>query len=286
MGYSTAWMGWRPDLPDHRDSDYSFARALSDEIVNVQDLPPSSKPQRKELDKHPIRDQGPAGSCTGHGVGLIHAIERNVAQRSPLWIYAEARKMIGELDRDDGAYIRDAIKAVADLGAPHESKWPYRIERLHEEPPEISDRDAAKRKIHSYHRLDDDAGVVDRAQIYRSCLASGHLFTIGFSVYSSIDDPLVTNFGILPFPSGSFQGGHCVAVIGHDDRFRESEWAHWARSRGYPESKLPERVYECQNSWADDWGRKGRFVIDAIYLEHPYLADDAWTLRGFADERK
>lgn len=273
------WMGWRPDLPDFRDEPYLYEKALSREIKPTSALPPRAQPQRREVDRHPVRDQGPTGSCVGHGVGFIAAIERNVVQRSALAIYAEARKIIGELDRDDGAYIRDGARVVGTLGAPAERRWPFDIAKLHVDPSESADRDALKRKVFSYHRLQG-------GQEFRSCLASGHLFTIGFTVYSSLSDPLVERFGIVNWPAGRAEGGHCVAVIGYEDDFPNSEWGAWARNEGYPERQLPARVYECQNSWGEDWGRRGRFVIDAEYLEHRYLAGDAWTLRGFEDSRR
>lgn len=276
---TTDRMGWRPDLPDYRDEPFKFSRALSSEMVMSGDLPRSAEPQRRELDKHPVRDQGNAGSCVGHGVGLIAAIERNVTQRSPLYIYAEARKMIGELDRDEGAYIRDGVKVVSTLGSPVERKWPYELSRLYDDPSDVADRDALKRRIFSYHR-------VEGGQEFRSCLASGHLFTIGFTVYSSMWDLKVERFGILPMPQGYVEGGHCVAVIGYDDNFAQSMWAQWARSHGYPDSEIPARVYEFQNSWGEGWGVDGRAVVDADYFENLDLADDSWTLRGFEDERR
>lgn len=276
------WLGWKaPDRPDIGDDRYLFGRMLADELVSKEELPPRAAPQRREVDKHGILDQGPTGSCTGHGVGLIAAVERNVTKRAPYFIYYEARRIIGETGIDEGAYIRDAIKVVANLGSPTFSKWPSKIDKLFLDPSDVADRDAAKRKVFSYHRL---MGGLE----FRSCLASGHLFTIGFMVYPNIDDPLVEKFGILPLPTAGMRpdGGHCVAVIGYDDDFRNSQWAQWARNLGYPASQIPERVYECQNSWGVDWGNGGRFVIDSAYLEHWSLAGDAWTLRGFEDERR
>jgi C1A family cysteine protease len=271
--------GWRPDLPDYRDQPYRFSNALAGEMKTVGALPPQAYPQRKEVLGHPIRDQGQAGSCVGHGVGFIAAIERNVSQRSPLFIYAEARKMIDELDQDNGAYIRDGAKVVGTLGAPVESKWPYHMDRLFLDPGDSADRDAAKRKVFSYHRLQTPLE-------YRSCLASGHLFTIGFTVYSSMTDPMADRLGIIELPQGGMEGGHCVAITGYHDDFRNSEWAAWARNLGAAPDRIPERVYELRNSWGRSWGRNGSAVIDARYLEDPNLADDAWTLRGFADENR
>lgn len=271
--------GWRPDLPDYRDAPYKYSKALKAELVLPADLPPRAQPQRTEVDRHPVRDQGSAGSCVGHGVGFIAAVERNVTQRSPLFIYYEARRLINETDQDNGAYIRDGIKVAANLGAPRESLWAYDLGMLYVDPAEKADTDAAQRKVFSYHRL-------ETGHDFRSCLASRHLFTIGFTVYSSFNAPLVSQFGICGVPSGQPRGGHCVAVIGYDDEFRSSKWAQWARSEGVADSDIPEKVYECQNSWGSGWARGGRFVIAAEYLENTYLADDAWTLRGYEDERR
>lgn len=274
-----AGLGWRPDKPDYRDFPYRFNRALAGEMAATAALPPRAAPQRGEVDRHGVLDQGATGSCTGHGTGLCAAVERNVKPRSPYFIYYEARRAIGETDVDNGAYIRDAVKACSTLGAPVYSKWPSFEANLLVDPGAAADADAAKRKIFSYHRL---SGTND-GQEFRSCLAGGHLFTIGFTCYANLFDARVERFGIVPMPRGAEEGGHCVAVIGYEDDFRNSAWAAWARQGGFPDSEIPARVYECQNSWGQAWGKVGRFVIPAEYLESDYLADDAWTLRGFAE---
>jgi len=268
-------LGWRPDKPDYRDRAYRFNRALAGEMVATAALPPSAAPQRAEVNRHGVLDQGSTGSCTGHGTGLVAAVERNVSPRSPFFIYYEARRIIGETDVDNGAYIRDAVKVCSDLGAPVLSKWRSTAQNLFLDPNPAADADAAKRKIFSYHRLRG-------GQEFRSCLAGGHLFTIGFTCFANLFTQTVERFGIVPMPSGGDEGGHCVAIIGYDDDFRHGEWAAWARSQGMPDSEIPARVYEGQNSWGSGWGRAGRFVIPAEYLEDEYLADDAWTLRGLA----
>lgn len=273
------WLGYRPDFPDYRDQEFLFRRALIGEMEPEAELPIVARPQRKEVDRHPIFDQGPRGSCVGQGFGLVSAVERNVQARSAMFIYAEARKMIGELHVDGGSYCRDGAKVCATLGAPLMKHWPDTQENLHLDPVEKADKDALKRKLFSYHRL-------ETGHEYRACLASGHLFALGFSVYSNIDDPKCERFGILGMPAGRFEGGHCVAVIGYDMDFRNSEWAAWARKMGFPASEIPEKVYECQNSWGVEWGNGGRFVIPCDYLEHYRLAGDAWTLRGFENPRR
>lgn len=287
------WQGWRRNLPDHRDRNYSFSRVLGAELLPVEDLPVRSAPQRKEVLTHGIRNQGPAGSCVGHGFGLAATVERNVKPRSPLWIYAKCRMRRGELSVDLGAYPRDACKVLAEEGAPIESKWPYRIldvngtsevANLFAEPPAKANADAAKRKLFTYHELRNGHEM-------RSCLAEtkakkGHLFCVGVSVFQNWSDPIVDRFGIIPNPRGFDDGGHLVPVIGHDDRFRESEYAYECRAAGFPEGAIPERVYVFQNSWDDDWGHKGWGYIPCDYVESPYFAGDALTLRGFEDPNR
>lgn len=274
-----AGLGWRPDRPDYRDVPYRFNRALAGEMLSTAALPPSATPQRGELDRHGVMDQGMTGSCTGHGTGLCAAVERNVAKRSPFFIYYEARRAIGETGVDNGAYIRDAVKVCSTIGAPRYSLWPSDPRQLFTDPYIKADTDAAKRKVFTYHRLRG-------GQEFRSCLASGHLFAIGFTCYANLFDPLVESLGIIPMPAGGDEGGHCVAVIGYDDDFQESEWAQSARLRGMSENQIPARVYEIQNSWGPAWGNGGRGVIPAEYLEDENLADDAWSMRGFADESR
>ncbi len=274
-----AGLGWRPDRPDWRDERYRFYKALAGEMVAPGALPPKAAPQRGEVDRHGVLDQGYTGSCTGHGIGLCAAVERNVKPRSPFFIYYEARRLIGETDVDNGAYIRDAAKVVAGLGAPLFSKWPSLAANLFVDPADKADRDAARRKLFSYHRLSG-------GQQFRSCLVSGHVFAVGFSCYANLFDSVVEQTGIVPMPAGPDYGGHCVAVIGYDDNFQNSPWAAWARAAGYPSGDIPSQVYECQNSWGAGWGRGGQFVIPAAYLEDENLADDAWTLRGFADPNR
>ena len=98
--------------------------------------------------------------------------------------------------------------------------------------------------------------------------------------------PLTERFGIVQMPAGDYQGGHWLWFNWYDDNFRQSEYAFWAKQNGFPESQLPERVYGFNQSWGVGWGRQGRGVIPAEYLESRYLAGDGQTLRGFADESR
>jgi hypothetical protein len=284
----TKGLGWRPSRPHMEDEKYRFHNALKAELAG--EFPALQRPQKGEVDKIPVLDQGQSSGCTGYGTAPHAAVERNVSIRSATFIYAEARKKIGELDLDNGAYGRDAVAVASTLGVPRADYWPHLLSPDSQLPPNLLadperdpkakmiDADALKRKAFTYHPL-------ATRQEFRSCLLR-HTFCTGITCYSNLFDPLVERFGIIPPPAGSDEGGHWLWFIGADFNFRESEWAKWARDGGYPESLVPNEVYMFQNSWGPAWGRKGRGVIPASYLENQNLTGDGQTLRGFADENK
>lgn len=276
--------GWRRSLPDYRDKPYRFAAALKHEMAS--EFPTLQRPQKREVDAQPVLDQGNSSGCTGFGTAPMVSVERNVSLRSATFIYAEARKKIGELNVDNGAYGRDAVAVASTLGVPREKLWTHALDprtstppNLFQDPSDRADADAAKRKAFTYHPL-------ATRQEFRSCLQR-HTFCTGITCFSNaFDDPKVERFGIWPMPAGNDEGGHWLWFIGADFAFRESEWAQWARNGGFPESEIPNEVYIFQNSWSDKWGRQGRAVIPAAYLEDRDLTDDGQTLRGFADENR
>jgi C1A family cysteine protease len=273
---SSKGLGWRPDIPDYRDlnfDDAPFRAARAETAKPELKLPASYIIPRAKLP--PVFDQGQLGSCVGNSVSTVMSMVRKVKPRSRLFIYYEARRLINETDRDEGCYIRDAVKVVANLGAPREDIWPYYVGNVFVDPPLNIDRSAKTAKIFKYARL-------NTREDFRKCLAEGYPFVIGFSVYDGFTNGkgISTEIQLLPEPGQVLTGGHAVAVIGYDSNFRESQWAKDNIARGFPIEKIPNDVYIVRNSWGIGWGRNGDFAIDAHYLENRNLADDAWTMRN------
>lgn len=263
--------GWRPDLPDHRDYRYSASR------VDKVDLAVAFRPRMtaSRFYKQPITDQRMTSACTGHSSAKEFARERALTPRSPLFTYWNARAAIGETAVDNGAYIRDAIKSLADFGSPRDDLWPDVDVNLFVDPAVPADLDAAKRKNVEYHRL------YEKRENILACLSSGHGLVTGVTVYSSIFSPRTDATGIVlkPEPSEPLEGGHALPFGDVDLNFKASSEAQVARNAGFPESLIPAEAICAANSWSERYGQKGHYWFDLAYLCDENLADDTWTIR-------
>jgi len=250
----TAWYGWVPDRPDHRDKLYSAIAA-----------PPKVLPSKVDLRAgcSPVENQGQLGSCTANAlVGNLEFLEnkagRTATDLSRLFIYYNERAMEGTVDSDSGAAIRDGVKSLVKLGVCSEKSWPYNIAKFTQKPSAACFKEAATHEVTSYHRILS-------LQEMRQCLAEGYPFVFGFTVYSAFESKAVAKTGALnlPKPSEKDLGGHAVCAVGYDDTAK--------------------RVL-VRNSWGADWGMGGYFTMPYDYISNNNLADDFWTLRAFENE--
>jgi C1A family cysteine protease len=274
-------LGWLKELPDARDWKYAAnMRALPGAAAA---LDPPVRLTLSNLDKYmPVVDQGNIGSCTGCSTSYLFQWERRVVPRSILQVYYEARRKIDMVNEDSGAYIRDAVMVLRELGAGRASYWPYDEQKYLIDPPEKVDRDALRRKLFDAYSLQN---IDESGNEYRHCLASKHPFVIGFTVYSGFLRQRVTDHGIYSYPDISREyivGGHAIVCVGYDDDFRNSQWAKDAIAKGFPASLVPEKVFIFRNSWSRNWGRNGDVAMDARFISSLDFADDAWTARNMA----
>ena len=244
--------GWVRDLPDARDYLYSAP------LFRFPQGLPAAVDLRPECP--PVYDQGQLGSCTGNGIaGAIEFDQKKQGNRdftpSRLFIYYNERVIEGTVNQDAGAQIRDGIKAVAKLGAPPESEWPYDISEFTKKPPHKAYVDGKKDLVTSYAR------VAQYLMQMRGCIASGFPFVFGFTVYESFESQEVAQTGIVPMPSPgeSVLGGHCVVAVGYDDT---------------------QRTFTIRNSWGTGWGEQGYCHMPYEYLISPHLSSDFWTIRS------
>lgn len=247
---SNARLGWVKGRPDRRDMFYSAARSTLTAI-----------PARIDLEESgllpPVYDQGMLGSCTANAYATMYRYVRlklgiEDTDLSRLFLYYESRKVLGTLDSDSGAIIRDVLKVGAQVGVSREKHWPYEISKFRDTPIKKAYKNALKHQGLIYLR------VIQSISQIKSCLAEGFPFEFGFTVYESFDS--IGSDGIMPFPKDNEKdiGGHAVVGIGYDD----------ATGR-----------VKCRNSWDKSWGKDGNFFMPYSIIVDPNMSDDFWTLR-------
>lgn len=237
----------KADKLDNRDYLY---QPLGVDIASSIDLRPFCSP---------IENQGALGSCTGQAVAgaieLINKRNRKPNDVSRLYIYYYERLLLGTVNYDSGAYIRDGIKATNKWGAPVEHLWPYIINRFRSSPTARAIKDGSLRKVTRYERILDFDGCIN-------ALANGFPVIIGFMVYSSFNLPIVYRTGIMPYPNiyrERFLGGHAVLLVGYD---------------------MNSQRFIARNSWGVNWGHRGYFYMPFDVIKDRNMSMDFWIIIG------
>ena len=242
--------GWLPDLPDHRDLQFS-------EKFTAQAVLPSSVDLSSKMPA--VYYQGELGSCTANAIGA--AFEYDLIQQklpsftpSRLFIYYNERSVEGTIKSDAGAMIRDGIKVVNKLGACKEVTWTYDITKFAKKPTTAAFKEAMSHlgvKYYSVNQTENDV---------KTALASGFPVVFGFTVYEGFESPAVAKTGVLNMPTSTERqlGGHAVLIVGYDDAKKQ---------------------FKVRNSWGSSWGMKGYFVMPYQYVTNPKLASDFWVLQ-------
>jgi len=264
-------MGWERDLPDFRDytpeaDSVKKVLAKSQALKAAVQAPPKSVDLRKWCS--PVEDQGDLGSCTANaGAGLLEYYERRASghhlDASRLFLYKATRNLLGWTG-DEGAYLRDTMKAMVLFGMPPEKYWPYKIPKFDDEPPAFCYAFAQSYQAIVYYRLDPSG--TSTSQVLKNVkekLAAGLPSMFGFSVYSSMPGS-GDGKGEIPFPGSgdSLEGGHAVVAAGYDDN----------KKIGKDKGALLIR-----NSWGKEWGDNGYGWLPYAYVEQG-LAVDFWSL--------
>lgn len=192
-------------------------------------------PDDFELKTVRVKDQGTTGSCVAHALSSIieyyNANQRNdYTEMSVGYIYGN-RTNSGH--KDPGMIMRDALGIVAKFGDVPIDDFPF-----NEETP---------RAIKLYERHADDLYDVGRPnRISEYChvntvaaaklaLMAGVPLLMAMEWYEDME---VDEDGVLRTDYIGYAGGHCMFIYGWD-----------------------ERGWKIQNSWSEDWGVNGCFVL-------------------------
>lgn len=238
--------GWLPEPEDVRD--YPLKMLVGNVAV----------PTYFELgDMSPVRDQSRLGACTGFAAtAAVEHLRRAPDEDhwetiySPLFTYYLARESIGYVQYDSGAYIRDAVKSLAKVGAARENDYLYYevYQTFKNRPSERAFKSAASWKLGGYYLCNSLLDV-------KKAISSGFPVVGGFTCYSNIGQ---ASGGAIPLPAGSVIGGHAVMFMGYDDTLRRVKF---------------------KNSWGPEWGDRGYGYLPYAFFERG-LATDLWALEG------
>lgn len=206
----------------------------------------------------PIVNQGSLGSCTANAIvsGLREYFQNITGevptQLSRLYLYWHERFIEGTVNDDSGAYIRDGMKVLKELGCPPEAYFPYDVSKFTNTPSTEAEVHATEYKIKEYHRvlnLDD----------LKHALASGLPVVLGIAIYSSFETQAVSLTGNVPMPDKTKEnllGGHAVLAVGYDD---------------------DTQTVLARNSWGENWGKFGYFTLPYAFITDSTLTQDMWT---------
>lgn len=191
-----------------------------------------------------IRDQGGEGSCTGFAYrsvkGTIERRQRRIPSKvktvpdfGPRGIYNLA-KQIGGYPEEEGAYMRDVVRAAYNFGSPREKDWPYTPHTS----PKGKTQDTGKPvgrwqtyakgwKIGNYAK----AKTLDNMLVFLH--HAGPLF-MAMDLHENFMEPGPN--GIIPAPDGELLGGHAMAIIAANQSTKQ---------------------FYVANNWGTEWGLEG-----------------------------
>ena len=219
-----------------------------------------------------IWDQGTLGSCTSHGVSRAVSFAAKQYAKSQgkedlfssrpsrLFNYSTMRMDIGvSLTEDSGGTVRDAFRAVANHSVPDETLWEYKEENFYEKPPTKAFEVAEKFSHFAYMKVaQTEIGI-------KQAIFNGFPVVFGFKVYDSFMAHECADTGIVPLPKNgeNFHGGHCVTIVGWDDK---------------------DKCFLIANSWGTKVGlpkKRGYFKFPYAFILDKFLSTDFWICKLF-----
>lgn len=195
-------------------------------------------PEEFELDLIRIKNQGTVGSCVAHALSSVIELYNynqngDDVEMSTGYIYGNRTN---SQHKDSGMIMRDALDIARKFGDVPRKRFPYNVETplaldLYEYAADELYVEGYPHRISEYCRID----TVSAAKL---ALSSGVPLLMAMDWYADmeiVDGVMQTNFV-------GYEGGHCMFIYGWD-----------------------ERGWKIQNSWGEEWGANGTFILPYEY---------------------
>ena len=236
-------LGWKRDKPSDDDRHISERLGLS----------LGSVPESASIRQHVISvlDQGGVQSCVSNAVAqAIRICQRVQGVQTPpllsrLALYSWARAFDGEQTIDGGTRVRNAWLAMAKLGFPRETAWPYDEAAVNQPVPLEAVRESVDQRyaLGGFFRIPSVGASL--ASYIRKAITEQHPVVFG----TRVDNAIMT------LPAGTYYrrtspevGGHALCIVGY----------------------TPDGV-EVANSWGPLWSDGGFGLVSWEQI----LSDDA-----------
>jgi C1A family cysteine protease len=226
-------------------------------------FPPAAKGDHVIRECTPVSDQGGIGSCVANAtcdaLEIVMGLESSVflTQLSRMHLYWLARAADGTTTKDDGTYIRSALRQANKVGVCAEDEWPYAPAMVFQPPPIRATVRASENKIAGYYRIDSTGRA--RLDDIAWAIRANHPVVFGTKVGKNWDAYAPGAEALLPpDPKDKTAGGHATiltGVIQQGGRYR----------------------FLDRNSWGDGWGEGGHAWLDEDYLTWGKTGD-IWVL--------
>lgn len=173
--------------------------------------------------------------------------------------YANGRRVVGDLCKDDGSSVTDAVFQQKTVGMLAESAWPYTSEHLHATPTQDKYLEAQDNRLDGAYRI--TAQGSDRLDSIDDALGAGVPVVWASPVSKAVtqyesNEPISERDAIT-----NPLGGHAMLLVG----------VVWMAGL---------RRYLVQNSWGPKYGTKHPVTGEGGYL----WADERWIRSVWARE--
>jgi C1A family cysteine protease len=278
----TIGTGWLPPLPDLRDytDDVPAISEMAKTLgVAKSEKKPKAIPKSVDLTQwcSPVENQKSLGSCSAHAaVGIVEYFQRRAfgehIEGSRLFVYKTTRNLM-KVTGDTGAWLRNAMGALALCGVPDEKYWPYADADpdFDIEPPSFVYAVADNFEALKYFCHDPQGSNVSGKTVLtrvKSYLAAGIPSMFGFYGFPSFKSTNVPGGIPYPCPGERAEWGHAIVAVGYDDA---------KKIKNTRCNKTTTGALFIRNSWGTSWGEKGYGWLPYDYVEDR-LAKDFWSL--------